>query len=673
MGKQVTLGGDRLGSGKRNKQQLNNFYRSNHNLSTARATSMAPGVLYPFYIRPCSNGDSFDMDINAFVRTIPTKGPLYGSFKLQVDFFQVPIRLYQGILHNNPLNIGLKMNQVKLPKIAVQTNYDKIVGNTPSVFTSQIHPSSLLKYCGVSGLGRPASGQNSIIYRKFNAIPILAYYDIFKNYYANKQEENAYIISAYTADEAARPTNLIYRKNNITFTQDTSNDTYVAKTSGAYSTEERNITFTIQGVGLMAAYNNNTIEYYSMPNEGYEKLKPFITNTTDNELTVTLPVSEVQLGEVGFLLLDIRFPYTERQINEDITLTPFKLTNIDDMRTTLLSMNQLGEEYFINDFGKLPYSCVCEIDGNSCNLCKYPHNGLVVKTYQSDMFNNWLDTEWIDGDNGINAITAVSTEDGSFTVDSLNLANKVYNMLNRIAISGGTYQDWQEAVYTDRTYKSHETPMYIGGMSSEIVFDEVVSTAASGNEELGTIAGRGNLAGRKGGHIKVNIAEPSFIMGIVSITPRLMYSQGNEFFMTDFDSVDDFHKPNLDGIGFQDLLVERMNFLGAICTPTSSAGRDTGLIHREAAGKQTAWLEYQTDVDRCYGDFALSEGAAFMVLNRNYDVKNGAPSDITTYIDPRKFNYAFADTRLASQNFWTFIKIDNKARLLMSAKQIPNL
>lgn len=673
MGKQVTLGGDRLGSGKRSKQQLNNFYRSNHNLSSARATSMAPGVLYPFYIRPCSNGDSFDMDINAFVRTIPTKGPLYGSFKLQVDFFQVPVRLYQGILHNNPLNIGLKMNQVKLPKIAVQTYYDKVVGDTPAVFTSQIHPSSLLKYCGVSGIGRSASGQNSVIYRKFNAIPILAYYDIFKNYYANKQEEEAYIISAYSADEAARPTNLIYRKVNTTFNKDESGDFYVAKLSGAYDIEQPNITFTIQGVGLLAAANNDTIKYYNFSDAVYESLITYITDATDNEITVTMPTTEIAVGEGGFLVLDIQFPYVEREINEDIALTPFKLTNIDDMRTTLLSMNQLGEEYFINDFGKLPYSCVCEVDGNNCNLCKYPHNGLVVKTYQSDMFNNWLDTEWIDGDNGINAITAVSTQDGSFTIDSLNLANKVYNMLNRIAISGGTYQDWQEAVYTDRTYKSHETPMYIGGMSSEIVFDEVVSTAASGDEELGTIAGRGNLAGRKGGHIKVNIAEPSFIMGIVSITPRLMYSQGNEFFMTDFDSVDDFHKPNLDGIGFQDLLVERMNFLGAICTPTSSAGTDSGLVYREAAGKQTAWLEYQTDVDRCYGDFALSEGAAFMVLNRNYGVKEGKPSDITTYIDPRKFNYAFADTRLASQNFWTFIKVNNKARLLMSAKQIPNL
>ena len=668
MGKKVTLGGDRLGSGKRTKQELHNFYRSNHNLSSARATSMAPGVLYPFYVRPCTNGDSFDVDINAFVRTIPTKGPLYGSFKLQVDFFAAPVRLYQGILHNNPLNIGLKMKNVKLPKINVKTIYNAELENDPAIFNSQIHPSSLLKYCGISGVGRSASLQTALIHRKFNAVPLLAYYDIFKNYYANKQEENAYVISAYKADESSRPTELKYRNNKVNFTQNELGDLYVTQTTAIYNPNEANITFFILGVGLMAAYQADSIKYYNTEAGGYKSLSPFVTNATNTELTITMPVENVNLGiEGNFLLLDINFPYVEREINEDIRLTPFKLENIDEMRTTLLSKNQLGEEYVINDFGKLPYSTICDLDGENKNLCAYPHNGLVVKTYQSDMFNNWLDTEWIEGDNGINAITAVSTENNKFSIDSLNLANKVYNMLNRIAISGGTYQDWQEAVYTDRTYKSHETPVYIGGMSSEVVFDEVVSTAASGDEELGTIAGRGNLAGRKGGHLKYKVNEPSFIIGIVSITPRVMYSQGNEFFMTDLDTVDDFHKPSLDGVGFQDLLVEKMNFLGCICAPGGS------VVYRESAGKQTAWLDYQTDVDRCYGDFALAEGASFMVLNRNYDVTDGKPSDITTYIDPTKYNYAFADTRLASQNFWTFIKVDNKARLLMSAKQIPNL
>ena len=184
--------------------------------------------------------------------------------------------------------------------------------------------------------------------------------------------------------------------------------------------------------------------------------------------------------------------------------------------------------------------------------------GLALKTYQSDLFNNWISTEWIDGDNGINAITAISTVDDEFTIDQLNLSKKVYDMLNRIALSGGSYDDWQDAVYTKKGYRSVESPMYMGGLSKELVFQEVVSTGANENEPLGTLAGRGQLTQKhKGGHIEIKVDEMSYIMGIVSLTPRIDYSQGNKW-DTNLKTMDDFHKPALDEIGFQDLITDQM-------------------------------------------------------------------------------------------------------------------
>ena len=57
--------------------------------------------------------------------------------------------------------------------------------------------------------------------------------------------------------------------------------------------------------------------------------------------------------------------------------------------------------------------------------------GLIIKTYDSDIFNNWVKTEWVDGENGISKITALKPdEDGTITMDALNLQQKVYNMLN---------------------------------------------------------------------------------------------------------------------------------------------------------------------------------------------------------------------------------------------------
>ena len=47
-------------------------------------------------------------------------------------------------------------------------------------------------------------------------------------------------------------------------------------------------------------------------------------------------------------------------------------------------------------------------------------------------------------------------------------------------------------------------------------------------------------------------------MGIVSITPRVDYCQGNDWDMIQLKTMDDLHKPALDGIGYQDLLTYEM-------------------------------------------------------------------------------------------------------------------
>ena len=310
---------------------------------------------------------------------------------------------------------------------------------------------------------------------------------------------------------------------------------------------------------------------------------------------------------------------------------------------------------------------------------KYHMNGLAIKTYQSDLFNNWLKTEWIDGINGINQITAIDTSSGSFTIDALNLANKVYNMLNRIAVSGGSYEDYIEAVYSTEAMRRAETPIYMGGMSNEIVFEEVVSTAATTTENqqnpLGSLAGKGTQTNKRGGNIEIKVTEPSYIIGLVSITSRLDYSQGNKWDMSELDTIEDLHKPALDGIGFEDLLQERMAWWGSYYNAN-------GDLIKMAAGKVPAWINYMTAINETHGDFADENKTMYMTLNRRYQYRQPNLSghktlqgiiDLTTYVDPTKYNYSFADTTLDAQNFWVQIGMQIFSRRVMSAKIIPNL
>ena len=59
------------------------------------------------------------------------------------------------------------------------------------------------------------------------------------------------------------------------------------------------------------------------------------------------------------------------------------------------------------------------------------------------------------------------------------------------------------------------------------------------------------------GHIHYQCEEPGYIMGLMAITPMVDYSQGNDFDLN-LETMDDLHKPALDGIGYQDLIQEQM-------------------------------------------------------------------------------------------------------------------
>lgn len=189
-----TIGGDRLGAGKQRKVALRNYERSTHNLSEIFQSSIGPGILYPCYLNYALNGDSWEFLIKTALRTIPTVGPVFGNFKLQIDLFSIPIRLYNARLHNNPINVGLHMQNIKLP-VADWLVQPKGINESKEDYISRTktNPSSLCHYLLDSGFGWNTSGET--IERTLPALKYIAYYDIFKNYYANKQEDDFYFIS----------------------------------------------------------------------------------------------------------------------------------------------------------------------------------------------------------------------------------------------------------------------------------------------------------------------------------------------------------------------------------------------------------------------------------------------------------------------------------------------
>lgn len=691
----VSIGKNTLGGGKKMTTRLNNYNRSTHDKSFVMRTTMAPGVLTPTMTELLLPGDTYPIQTRCHTLTHPTIGPLFGSFKQQNDFFFCPIRLYNALLHNNALNIGLNMKQVKFPTYPIPygqyTDKKKMPGSNESLL-NEVNPSSLVAYTGVRALATLETWGRT--QKNYNCIKLMMYYDIFKNYYANKQEENFYVISGNTYYLYKQVANSL-GEGQMSLTLANSSDNQKTwdivatgvpnsiNSTGDYPkkntdyqvwvlaikpyTQDKDsgqieISIDIQTGWLLESGGvvggQRAIQIYGTINNLIEN--KVLTNITKSVSNAVEGAEYYRINEYTFLPTEATFK-TYFYINKPSLATSvearynsYKLEDIDAMRENILAAGKsqyIAQEQFIIDIFK-----PIQTQNGLAPSCSQPLVGLALKTYQSDINTNWVNTEWIDGETGINAITAIDTSGGSFTLDTLNLAKKVYTMLNRIAVSDGSYNAWIQTVYTSGGLNHIETPIYLGGSSLEIDFQEVVNNSGTENQPLGSLAGRGIATNHKGGNIIFKADEPGYIFCITSLTPRVDYFQGNEW-DNYLSSLNDLHKPQLDGIGFQDRLYRSVN----ANTPYAMSGK--------SIGKQPAWIEYMTNVNKTFGNFALVENEGWMCLNRIF----GDISTYTTYVFPHLYNSIFADTDITAQNFWVQIAFNMKPRRVMSAKIIPNI
>lgn len=655
-----TLGKNTLGDNDKMKVAMRDYDMSTHDISTIFRSSVGVGMLVPFCKILCQKGDIIDLNLINKTLSQPTLGPLFGSFKLQHFMFFGGLRLYNSWLHNNRTGIGMKMSDIKLPMMKAKT-----FGTATNAKTN-ISASALYKYLGWTESRRTGTNANEGVLK--NGTPLLLYLDIFKNFFANTQEDKFYILKGIgeisfevidSYDNENEGHYIIGKDNTktikITNTTKLTADTTTNDHQGLWSSinvKVLNSKGTVISTSLAQMTNDATKKTITLNNID---ANPFATILLVSTTTETKKFLKTELGQHDLKVLDqIRDVILHKKGNESLILEANSLGENNNGSTEL--------QNFIGDI----------ITSQSNKL-----GGMLLKTYDSDIFNNWIKTDWIDGAGGITEITSIdiTANEGKLTMDALNLQQKVYNMLNRIAVSGGTYRDWLETVYTAGKYLDRpETPVFIGGMTQYIEFDEVISKSATettyGSQPLGDIAaiGRGGKP-INNGHIHYQCEEPGYIMGLMAITPMIDYSQGNDFDLN-LQTIDDLHKPALDGIGYQDLIQEQM--VGE--TSVYEGGGNINNIKHLAANKTVAWIDYMTNYNRTYGDFAAGEALDFMVLNRRYEVSsNNTIEDLTTYIDPQKYIEIFADTSIDSQNFWVQTVVQATRRGNYSAKQIPFL
>lgn len=650
-----TLGKNTLGDNNKMKVAMRDYDMSTHDISTVFRSSIGVGMLVPFCKILCQKGDIIDLDLINKTLSQPTLGPLFGSFKLQHFMFFGGFRLYNSWLHNNRTGIGMKMSDIKIPMMVANTQ------GAATEASTNISASALYKYLGWSKSRRIGENATSGVYK--NGVPLLLYLDIFKNYFANTQENKFYML------KGAGNITL-----NISNTYQSSDDGYYKIGTDQYSVHFTKTT-TIETTITTEDYQRfwDSIKVRVLLGDGSfqtTNLGRLTTNALTKKITLNAVPSEPYATILQFQTTQATASFIKTELGQ------YDLKVLDEIRDIIL--HNKGNRTLVLDSQDIA------ANGGSSELKTFFNDlrnsqsnklgGMLLKTYDSDIFNNWIKKEWVEGAGSITDRTTIDVSDGQLTMDMLNLQQKVYNMLNRIAVSGGTYKDWLETVYTAGKYLERpETPVFIGGMTQYIEFDEVISKSATetqyGNQPLGDIAaiGRGGKP-TNSGHIHYQCEEPGYIMGLMAITPLIDYSQGNDFDLN-LQTIDDIHKPALDGIGYQDLIQEQM--VGE--TSVYNNGGTINNLNHLSANKTLAWIDYMTNYNRTFGDFAAGEALDFMVLNRRYDVQNSQIKDLTTYIDPQKYIEIFADTAIDSQNFWVQTVVNATRRGNYSAKQIPFL
>ena len=95
-----------------------------------------------------------------------------------------------------------------------------------------------------------------------------------------------------------------------------------------------------------------------------------------------------------------------------------------------------------------------------------------------------------------------------------------------------------------------------------------------------------------------------------------IYTEKKDGVLPEYDIRTDRFEVAIDAIGFQELIAEEA------AAWTTEAIEDHELTY-QSLGKQPSWIEYTTDVNETYGEFAAGMPLAFMCLNRSEERRVG--------------------------------------------------
>ena len=561
--------------------------KANWNVSYDLQTTSDVGYAKPVHTDHILAGSHVKMDINQASFANPTKAPLYGRYRVKYLAFWSPDRLYIPPWRDGDVMVNDDYPYPVVPSFVrwrAADNFQEETHDSAPI----VEPTSLLSYLGMFPANYdPSIWKGDDYPEPKNALPLLTFWDIYRHYILNPQEDKFPIrvngfIPQHTDDgsivEASNPSNVYPTRLAL--------DQF-------FKDVRRN-------------YENN--------------------------------------------IYDITTPY---QVNLGHDIFSRKLVAYSDSHQ-----------------GYQPSQI-----SNAVHLPNY-HYGLPIAPYGADMFTSWVSNENVELERNS---SKMDVSNGILTMDQWVLASRIQNKVRKSIFKNSDFAQYIDVQYGIKPPTTLTKPMFLGAFVSDIVFNDVISSAQLGdpnseadiklnnNKNLGSRAGYGRGTDYdKHNFIEFTAEEPGTLMVLQIVTPEVFYYEGYDEFY-DVTNFNEEFNPAFDGVGFTPLQKAVMNsvpqlFLDPLNRQaynqlpfssynTSIGQQPYGMMHMAKVNK----LSGQMAEFGVYQSYALAR--SFNYVRTLYESSiSSNPNMYSSYIIPEMFNNSF--TSFVQDNFQFYLSFD---------------
>lgn len=556
--------------------------KSKFNLSYLNSTTGNAGYLIPFLLQPTLPNDTFRFSLSSFIRAQPMVAPLMHEVKFYTQYWFVPNRIIWDDWEQFITGGGDLTAAPAFPVLKAGTKFE------------------------VGSLGDYFGFPTGVDVGGISVLPFRAYAEIWNSRYRDEDLQSEIGISYDSGDDSTTSLKLMspsWKRDYFT-------------TARAFTQRGPQIAVPVgSGSGTITKYGAwsfNTGTYTS------KSITPNIPSASIRPPDSVEPLIAIEVTSGSFVYnsenKELKFTGSLRLVYGITVQDLSSVTVVFDMTSANPTSMPLQDSPYTDNLNQFSNFAPHDSVSIGTNL-----TSLSISLNQAKSYSPYVST---------------SNTLGSISIRDLRASSALQRYAERSLEWGNRYEEFIQREFGIKPRDSRiQRPEYLGGGSGTLQISEVLQTAEGQDTGVGTMRGHG-VAGVSQRPIKFRAPEHGIVIGLISIRPKPVYTQGvpREFLKK---SRLDFFTPELANIGMQEVLERELFF-----TPTNA---------NSIFGYSDRYAEYRYNQPKVTGEFRST--LSFWNMARQFDAP---PVLNASFIDMSSSAKAFSRPFL-SQNTHQFL------------------